>query len=176
LKASLFCPGDLGRLYFLSSCEGGASKTECLGAYLETQSGVAPTQDQFFSLPANSSIEWTETFTPLHLPTSDVTGSYDQALRAAERALNASSSSKVNGSAGVPVKEFLETDTWLRAQADVAPTRVLSHGTAWGRLHQLQTGVPLPPGQSYSASWDDATRPFAEVLINGILPKQARFH
>ena len=46
-------PGDLNRLYFLSSCEGGESKTECLGAYLETQSGVVPTQDQFFALPVS---------------------------------------------------------------------------------------------------------------------------
>ena len=37
-------PSDLTRLYFLSSCTGGSSGTDCLGAYLETQSGVVPTQ------------------------------------------------------------------------------------------------------------------------------------
>lgn len=159
-------PDDLARLYFLSSCEGGATKTDCLGAYLETQSGVASTQDQFFTIPPKASLEWTETFSPLQLPTSAVTGSYDAALAAAERVLNSTSSSTL-GNAGVPLDIFLKTDAWLRAQADKPPSRVLHSGTAWGRLHQLQTGTTLGRGQMHDAPWSDAERPFAELLING---------
>ena len=164
-------PNDLARLYFLSSCEGGTAKTDCLGAYLETQSGVASTQDQFFTMPPNSSLEWTETFTPLRLPTSEVTGAYEAALEAAEAVLNTTTQSP--GNAGVPLDTFLQTDAWLRAQADKPPSRVLHSGTAWGRLHQLQTGQKLSPGQVYDAPWSDTEGPFADLLVNGTFSAQS---
>ena len=94
-----------------------------------------------------------------------MTGSYEAALAAAEKALNATTPSE--GSAGVPLEIFLETDRWLRAQSGLKPTRTLARGTAWGRLHELQTGRPLSAGQLYDAEWSDAERPFAELLLNG---------
>src|SRR5690606_15242462 len=150
-------PGMHGRKFFyFGSAVGGQNWMDYLarpgeGKYLEIQSGITPTQNQRFALPAGAQLEWTEAYAPLQL---DAGAAHDPTYAAAvSHAADALDSA-------VPASELARIDAFLREQARLPLDRRISTGEPWGARQEALLGRPLAEGLDFSVQgrggfWDD---------------------
>lgn len=150
---------DSMRMNFLSSCN-----PDCHGSYLEMQAGVAPTQEQTFALGAGSSIEFTEAWVPLQGKKDALGGDYTDAVDAVRQMLDHQ----------LPTSHFLSVDSWLREVSDTGIHRVLAHGTAYGRLHEILNGSRISSGMEFDAATADPQwREWFELLEEGTFSRES---
>jgi hypothetical protein len=150
-------PGMAGRKFFyFGSAPGGQNWMDYLsrpgeGRYLEIQSGITPTQNQRFALPAGAEREWTEAFFPLRLdPAAAHDPDYHAAVAHAAAAVDAA----------IPAAELARIDAFLRAEAHRPLTSRVSVGAPWGARHERLLGRPLAEGLDFAVEtpgdvWDD---------------------
>jgi hypothetical protein len=121
------------------------------GDYIEIQSGVSPTQNQRFELPARSEIEWTEVYAALDVdPGKAHHPNYSMAVAATTAAIDTR----------FPEAELAETDRFLATAARRPVSRRLSSGAPWGARQERLTLRPLAEGLDFSVelpgdAWDD---------------------
>ena len=144
------------KFFYFGSAPGGQNWMDYLsrpgeGAYLEIQSGIAPTQNQRFELAAGEELDWTEAYGPVQL---DAAAAHDADFRAA-----------VAHAAGavdrlVPVAELVRVDAFLREQARLPLDVRYSTGTRWGARQERLLDAALADGLDFAAdgpadAWDD---------------------
>lgn len=158
-------PRLLGRKFFyFGTGAGGQHWMDYLaqpgqGDYIEIQSGMMPTQNQRFVLPARSEVQFTEVYGHLAAAPEAVQSlPYDEAERQVAAAV----------AARFPEDELARMDAFLAGVARMPPSRRLSQGTAWGHRHEQLTGAPLAAGLDFAVPapadfWDDvaACRPLS---------------
>ncbi|MGV3490652.1 MAG: DUF5107 domain-containing protein [Devosia sp.] len=144
------------KFFYFGSAPGGQNWMDYLaqpgeGKYLEIQSGIAPTQNQRFELPAGAELEWTEVYAPIDMA-SDVAHapSYRRAVAHAANALEQI----------VPAADLQRIDAFLREQARLPLDRRHSTGEAWGARQERLLGKPLATGLDFATDhapdfWDD---------------------
>ncbi|MEP7240581.1 MAG: DUF5107 domain-containing protein [Devosia sp.] len=144
------------KFFYFGSAAGGQNWMDYLsqpgeGKYLEIQSGIAPTQNQRFLVPAGGELDWTEAFVPLQLaPEKAHDRDYGRAVGHAASALGVA----------VPADELARIDAFLREQARLPLDTRHSIGSAWGQRHQQLLGRPLAAGLDFGVvapddCWDD---------------------
>lgn len=128
------------------------------GNYVEIQSGITPTQNQRFALPAHSALHWTEAYTCMQMaPELTHQGDYAAACRAAGEAVQA----RVGG------HELVEVDAFLRAVSEQPISQRLHLGSAWGMRQEKLIGHRLAAGLDFEV--DSALRapdPWDELLLH----------
>ena len=144
------------KFFFFGTAAGGQHWMDYLsrpgeGDYLEIQSGIMPTQNQRFDLPAESSIEWTEVYGALEADPAKV---HDTDYAVAEAAVSAAIAARF------PESELSDVDAFLREVAQQPVTTRLSEGAPWGGRHERLTGRALSAGLDFTVStprdlWDD---------------------
>lgn len=156
------------KFFFFGTAAGGQQWMDYLarpgeGDYIEIQSGVTPTQNQRFVLPARSELHWTEVYGALSVDPAKV---HDPDYAVAEHATGAAIDTRF------PRPELTEIDAFL-AEASKRPlTRRFTAGTAWGARQERLTGTPLAAGLDFAVSsapdcWDDllATGRFSDASL-----------
>ena len=137
------CPRSLSRRFMQDFLAGGAAGE---GYYTELQSGVTPTQQQVFTIPASSTIAFTEYFKPYRRNASTPL-STEYANATAEVGAWWSSD------AGVPPAKVSAMEAFFHEHEDqpVLRSQLLSQGSPWGHLHERLTGKKLAPGATFFA-------------------------
>jgi len=143
------------KFFYFGSAQGGQNWMDYLarpgeGAYLEIQSGIAPTQNQRFELQADEELEWTEAYVPVQFETGRA---HDADFRAAA----AHAGEVLDGL--VPTNELARMDAFLREQARLPLDRRFSEGEPWGARQEQLLARPLANGLDFSTSavpdfWD----------------------
>lgn len=133
------------------------------GDYLEIQSGVTPTQNQRFAMPAASELHWTEAYAALAV---------DPALAHDPDYAKAADATGVAIDARFPRAELAEVDAFLAVASRRPVTRRLSEGAPWGMRQERLTGKVLAAGLDFTVAtpgdaWDDllATGRFSETSL-----------
>ncbi|WP_423068840.1 DUF5107 domain-containing protein [Devosia sp. CN2-171] len=121
------------------------------GDYIEIQSGVTPTQNQRFELPARSELEWTEVYGALFV---DPVNAQDPNYRTAVATTSAAIDIRF------PEAELADVDTFLAAAARKPVAQRLSSGSVWGARQEQLIHGPLAEGLDFSVpfpgdAWDD---------------------
>ena len=162
-----FVWGESGPGRFMQDFLAGGRERQ--GDYTELQVGVAPTQLQTFSLPAQTTKEWTEWFKPTGSALSAETlhqADYAAMLRAVQ--------AWISSPAGAPRDEVAQLDAVLAKLADqpVQASDILVSGQPWGALEEMLLGRPLAPGLKFTLpdpgqpGFDEA-QPWVELLQTG---------
>ena len=149
------------KFFYFGTAPGGKSWMDHLatpghGDYIEVQSGIAPTQNQRFALPAHSEVHWTEGYAALEVPADQAHDKeYAKAMHAADARLQAR----------FPADEFAAIDAFMRDVSRQPMARTLSFGSAWGARQERLTGkaiadgldfsVPPPPTPAQASAWDE---------------------
>ena len=120
-------------------------ESERAGDYTELQTGVQPTQQQVFTLPANSSIAFTEYFKPFRRNGSSTPLPADYADATAEVGRWWDSAE------GVPSSRVASMEAFFAQLEDrpITSDELLSRGSEWGWLHERLTGKKLAPGAPF---------------------------
>ncbi|MCW8176878.1 DUF5107 domain-containing protein [Verminephrobacter aporrectodeae] len=120
------------------------------GHYVEIQSGITPTQNQRFALPAHGELHWTEAYAGVQVAPELVHHSdYQTATRAVAQAVQAR----------VDATDLAEVDAFLRGVSAQAVTERLHAGSAWGMRHEQLTGQALAPGLDFACPLQDQQGP-----------------
>ncbi|PZM11265.1 DUF5107 domain-containing protein [Rhizobium tubonense] len=120
------------------------------GRYLEIQSGITPTQNQRFVLPASGIVEFTECFASLVGDAHDVhQADYASACAATARLVERR----------FDEADFADVDAFLRKVAST-PGKRLQSGSAWGMRHERLTGKAIAKGLNFDVEapvspWDE---------------------
>jgi hypothetical protein len=138
------------------------------GDYLEIQSGVTPTQNQRFALPAQSELHWTEVYGAVSVdPALAHDADYAKAADATGAAIDLR----------FPQAELAEVDAFLVAASRQPVTRRLSEGAPWGMRQERLTGKVLAEGLDFTVAtpgdaWDDllATGQFSAGSLAAVPP------
>ena len=110
------------------------------GDYVEIQSGIRPTQNQRFTLPAHSEVHWTEGYAHVQVaPALAHHPDYQAATRAVAEVVQAR----------FDAAGFAEMDAFLRGVSTQALTARWHIGSAWGARQQQLTGQPLAQGLDF---------------------------
>lgn len=139
------------------------------GDYVEIQSGITPTQNQRFALPAHSELHWTEAYACVQLkPELAHQADYQGACRAAGAVVQAR----------IGLDELAEIDTFLRAVSSQSLTQRLHVGSSWGMRHEQLTHVAMAQGLDFGVrtpmqgmdSWDELlhTGRFSAVSLDSV--------
>jgi hypothetical protein len=132
---------------FLGGLSGGppVGESERAGDYTELQTGVQPTQQQVFTLPANSSIAFTEYYKPFRRNGSSTPLPADYADATAEVGR------WWDSAAGVPSSRVASMEAFFKELEDrpITSDELLSRGSEWGWLHERLTGKKLAPGAPF---------------------------
>jgi len=139
------------KFFYFGSAVGGQNWMDYLakpgeGAYLEIQSGIAPTQNQRFALAAGEELEWTEVYTPLQLAAD---AAHDPDFNAA----TAHVAEALDGL--VPASELTRIDAFLRAQARLPLDVRHSAGERWGERQEKLLGKMLATGLDFAVAGSD---------------------
>ena len=120
-------------------------ESERAGDYTELQTGVQPTQQQVFTLPATSSIAFTEYFKPFRRNSSSTPLPADYADATAEVGRWWDSAE------GVPSSRVASMEAFFAQLEDrpITSDELLSRGSEWGWLHERLTGKKLAPGAPF---------------------------
>lgn len=129
------------------------------GQYVEIQSGITPTQNQRFSLPAKGEIHWTEGLAHVSAdPTRIHDADYAVAVAAAATCLESR----------FPEDELASIDAFLREVSRQPVDQRLSSGSPWGWRHERLTGRPLATGLDFSvAGMSSKPEAWDELLLEG---------
>lgn len=129
------------------------------GNYVEIQSGITPTQNQRFALPAHSEVHWTEAYACVQLePELAHQADYQGACRAAGEVVQAR----------IGHDELAEIDVFLRAVSIQALTQRLHIGASWGMRHEQLTQSALAQGLDFGVRTPmHGMDPWDELLHNG---------
>jgi hypothetical protein len=113
------------------------------GYYTELQSGLTPTQQQVFSLGGESAVSFTEYFKPMRRDGAPLPADYANAT--------AQLGEWWDSPAGVPQSRVATMEAFFKSFEDRAPKadEIISHGSAWGALHEALTGKRLAPGLTF---------------------------
>ena len=133
------------------------------GDYIEIQSGIAPTQNQRFELPANGELHWTEVYGALAVDASSAHAQdYQSAVDATAEAVGRR----------FPEQELAGVDAFLTEVSRLPLDQRLAAGSVWGGRHEKLTGRGLATGLDFSVQpvkdcWDDllATDAFSEESL-----------
>lgn len=147
------------KFFYFGTAPGGRQWMDYLarpgeGDYIEIQSGISPTQNQRFELPARGEVQWTEVYGALELdPSSAHDPDYRTAAAAAATAIDRR----------FPGAELAAIDRFLAEAATRPLTRRLSAGAPWGGRHERLTGRPVAAGLDFTVQgaddcWDDLLR------------------
>ncbi len=165
--AQVACSAMRGRKFFyFGTAPGGRNWMNYLsipgqGDYIEMQSGIAPTQNQRFALPALSEVHWTEGYAALEVAPEDVHASdYAQAVRATEACIQNR----------FPADEFADIDAFLREVSRLPMERTLAYGSAWGARQEQLTGRAIACGLDFGmpvTSTPNRANAWDELLTQG---------
>ena len=136
------------------------------GDYIEIQSGIAPTQNQRFELPANGELHWTEVYGALAVDASSAHAQdYQSAVDATAEAVGRR----------FPEQELAGVDAFLTEVSRLPLDQRLAAGSVWGGRHEKLTGRGLATGLDFSVQpvkdcWDDllATDAFSEESLAAV--------
>ncbi|MEJ6782810.1 DUF5107 domain-containing protein [Aminobacter sp. Piv2-1] len=134
------------------------------GDYIEIQSGIAPTQNQRFELPAGGEIHWTEAYGALSVaPAAAHDKDYGSAVTAAAEAVDRR----------FPESELEDIDAFLTRVSRQPVGHRIAEGVAWGGRHERLTRRALAAGLDFSTAtpkdcWDDllAEGEFSEASLS----------
>jgi hypothetical protein len=121
------------------------------GNYIEIQAGITPTQNQRFSLAANSELHWTEVYGALSVaPQAAHSSDYVVAERATAEAVGRR----------FPERALSDVDAFLIRVSQAPVDRRLAAGSPWGHRQAKLTGKPLAAGLDFSVEatpdvWDE---------------------
>lgn len=166
----LFCwgshPGGRHWQEFLSPR---VSPGETGQAYLEIQTGLAPSQLHGLPMAANSTLDWTQAFGYLEADPVQVHGpDWDVSCQAVQSALEMKLSSR-------QLASFQDT---FRSQADRPSSQLLSAGSGWGAVELARRGragneMPLPASFAFPPETVGPEQQKWLALLNeGSLPAQ----
>ena len=130
------------------------------GDYTELQAGVTPTQQQVFTLDANTSLGFTEYYKPLRRPSALPTA-YPDAVQAVGGWLDSAD--------GIPQAKVRAMDDFFNALSSrpVQRAELVSTGSGWGALHEELRGQRLSSGASFFATDDAEGALWRELASNG---------
>jgi hypothetical protein len=144
------------KFFYFGSAPGGQNWMDYLsrpgeGAYLEIQSGIAPTQNQRFALAAGEELDWTEAYGPVQL---DAAAAHNADYRAAVGHAAAAVDRLV------PAAELARVDAFLREEARLPLDVRYSTGARWGERQERLLGAALADGLDFAVdgpadAWDD---------------------
>lgn len=124
------------------------------GNYVEIQSGITPTQNQRFALPANGEVHWTEGMAYISADPAQIhSADYATAVASAAACIESR----------FPEVELAAVDAFLREVSHQPIDERISFGSPWGIRHEQLTGRPLAEGLDFSVpsvtskpnAWDD---------------------
>ena len=162
------------------------------GYYTELQSGLTPTQQQVFTLPAHAHVAFTEYFKPMRRGERAARGAPTPAdgdtpaapLPATYAKATAQVGAWWDSAEGVPPSKVADMEAFFKKHQDQPPkaSEVLSHGSAWGYLHEQLTKTKLAPGATFglppagsraaeeAAIWIELanTGTFSEATLSGV--------
>lgn len=120
------------------------------GDYVEIQSGIQPTQNQRFELPASSEVHWTEVYGALEVDPAAV---HAADYQAAEHQTGLAVDTRF------PQAELADVDAFLTAVSSLPAGHLMSEGSPWGARQERLTGRALATGLDFSTSdpkdfWD----------------------
>jgi hypothetical protein len=130
------------------------------GDYVEIQSGIAPTQNQRFALPAHSEVHWTEVYAGVQV---DPQLAQHKDYQAATQAVGQVIQTRFDA------EDFADVDLFLRTVSSQPVTERLHAGSAWGMRQEQLTGQPLAQGLDFEMrSALPAQDAWDELLKNGM--------
>ncbi|AKU17682.1 DUF5107 domain-containing protein [Luteipulveratus mongoliensis] len=132
-------------------------------AYLEIQAGIASTQLEYAPMPPGARWSWVEAYGMLESDPQAVHGDGD--WHGARAAAEGSLEDLVSTSA---IEDELDScGRW----ADQAPDEVLQHGSGWGALEQLRSGLGHPGTPFPQESIAAPQQPWLTLLRTGRFPE-----
>jgi thioredoxin-like negative regulator of GroEL len=130
------------------------------GDYVEIQSGIAPTQNQRFALPAHSEVHWTEAYAGVQV---DPQLAQHKDYQAATQAVGQVIETRFDA------ESCADVDAFLRGVSSQLVAERLHAGSAWGMRQEQLTGQPLAPGLDFEMrSAVPAKDAWDELLQNGM--------
>jgi hypothetical protein len=127
------------------------------GAYIEIQSGLMPTQNQRFALPANGDQHWTHALGFIQLDRTQTHQSdYQGAIAYANESIQAR----------FDIAEFEEIDDFLHTVSCLPLNSRLHQGSAWGERQERLLKTPLFTGMEFAVNKAQGSSTPWDILLS----------
>jgi len=156
-----FTWGQVGPGRFMQDFLAGGLRRQ--GDYTELQVGPAPTQMQSFSVPAESTKEWTDWFRGYDGDKEKLaSNTYGDAVMEVDSHIQSTVTNDI----------YKEMDAFFKTYADAPPRETLFAGSSWGALEELRRGEKFSSGLPFTLPKEGEegfyeAKPWVELIKEG---------